>query len=949
MSPPVGPMIQNTGSRAFRAVAVIAGLVVVVLVAQSGTRNQISPANLISEPAPGIWTQSATRSQKLRSDGLAPAIPSGEAAGPRTHTASQTPSASFNSGSRVEPFPGTQSKTPSARDDSLNGPVETLSATPSQVPPTSGARGNDVDAVDFVSCNVESGAWFVAGTAAAEMGGCFGGRTDDVDSPAASARENDGGDESLLPAYSCRRRSSWPPGLADPLRSSVTSQVARQIVVRRRAAALQLAVEARVFDSQSIPGPPGPLADELLGDSVRWPAGVITPLPAVVVTGDCSARSALHDDFAHPWGGWGESSHATYQQPPLPGLDAWPVPPMPFAAQLAIARAAAAARAGVAELNASALAGLTHVLAVDRCTHHPAAGSPPLPSLYQPWLPATMSFRLTRATLRALSRPELRLLARAAGRTCEAMSRDAAGRRAASAAWWAEALRDGLGCSADATAAVDVRARLRALDEALGEGGRDSDKEPAAAAADSDRAAKHRGLKEEKEDEEAGVTPSRSRNASAPACTDSTAKGGLAPPATLLHVTLNVVASDAAALRHVRTERGSTAALEGVVADVARVTEDGSGDPSVLLAKLAKRLRGMTLPPLHEGGVLANLSCLSALAAAAAGSEGPYALQPLPWLGMDERYSLTMRTQEAAAKAGIFYGRAAGGTAAGRSREPPSGIAALVSAPTVWGALGGLRALRQAVSEWGLLDSRGVPVATGSAALQEALEAETTARGGRVDCGAAAGGQRPVWEPVSRGCAAAGDPPRSSSGSPFTACVAAANTKRAAADAPTTAASKAETGGGGCSSVNDPLILTLKASLSPCCAAAAAAGLGLRLDPTLCGSPSTAGAATAAASDAVRLVAEALDPGVPLPVQLPLTVSDAPWRPWRGFSIDTGRHWHSVSSLRAHVDAMAAAGLNTLHWHVADAQSWPLALSVAPELAEVGGCRGACCRRTMIS
>jgi hexosaminidase len=66
-----------------------------------------------------------------------------------------------------------------------------------------------------------------------------------------------------------------------------------------------------------------------------------------------------------------------------------------------------------------------------------------------------------------------------------------------------------------------------------------------------------------------------------------------------------------------------------------------------------------------------------------------------------------------------------------------------------------------------------------------------------------------------------------------------------------------------------------------------------------------------------------------------LTVADAPWRPWRGFSIDTGRHFHTLASLRAHVDAAAAAGLNVLHWHIADGQSWPLYLSVAPELAQV--------------
>ena len=56
----------------------------------------------------------------------------------------------------------------------------------------------------------------------------------------------------------------------------------------------------------------------------------------------------------------------------------------------------------------------------------------------------------------------------------------------------------------------------------------------------------------------------------------------------------------------------------------------------------------------------------------------------------------------------------------------------------------------------------------------------------------------------------------------------------------------------------------------------------------------------------------------------PLAVADAPAFGWRGLLVDTARHFLPVATLRAIVDSMAMAKLNTLHWHIVDAQSWPL-------------------------
>jgi hypothetical protein len=42
--------------------------------------------------------------------------------------------------------------------------------------------------------------------------------------------------------------------------------------------------------------------------------------------------------------------------------------------------------------------------------------------------------------------------------------------------------------------------------------------------------------------------------------------------------------------------------------------------------------------------------------------------------------------------------------------------------------------------------------------------------------------------------------------------------------------------------------------------------------------------------------------------------------------VDTARHWLPPAALRNLLDGMAAVRLNVLHWHVSDAQSFPLAL-----------------------
>lgn len=69
---------------------------------------------------------------------------------------------------------------------------------------------------------------------------------------------------------------------------------------------------------------------------------------------------------------------------------------------------------------------------------------------------------------------------------------------------------------------------------------------------------------------------------------------------------------------------------------------------------------------------------------------------------------------------------------------------------------------------------------------------------------------------------------------------------------------------------------------------------------------------------------------------IPVVIRDSPRYPWRGFLLDTSNHFISMDSIRRLVDGMAAVKLNTLHWHIVDSYSFPLASSLFPEMARSG-------------
>lgn len=63
-----------------------------------------------------------------------------------------------------------------------------------------------------------------------------------------------------------------------------------------------------------------------------------------------------------------------------------------------------------------------------------------------------------------------------------------------------------------------------------------------------------------------------------------------------------------------------------------------------------------------------------------------------------------------------------------------------------------------------------------------------------------------------------------------------------------------------------------------------------------------------------------------------LTIKDSPRFPWRGFMLDSVRHFISIEAIKRQLRGMAAAKLNVFHWHLTDDQGWRIALDSYPEL-----------------
>jgi hexosaminidase len=67
-----------------------------------------------------------------------------------------------------------------------------------------------------------------------------------------------------------------------------------------------------------------------------------------------------------------------------------------------------------------------------------------------------------------------------------------------------------------------------------------------------------------------------------------------------------------------------------------------------------------------------------------------------------------------------------------------------------------------------------------------------------------------------------------------------------------------------------------------------------------------------------------------------MTIEDWPDMQYRGFMLDVVRDFRTVDEVLAILDLMASWKLNTLHFHIADDESWCLEIKGLPELTEYG-------------
>ncbi|MHA1684407.1 MAG: beta-N-acetylhexosaminidase [Promethearchaeota archaeon] len=68
-------------------------------------------------------------------------------------------------------------------------------------------------------------------------------------------------------------------------------------------------------------------------------------------------------------------------------------------------------------------------------------------------------------------------------------------------------------------------------------------------------------------------------------------------------------------------------------------------------------------------------------------------------------------------------------------------------------------------------------------------------------------------------------------------------------------------------------------------------------------------------------------------------VKDYPRFPWRGFMLDTARHFFEIEAIFRLLEAMALFKMNTFHWGLTNDQGWRIQIDRYPKLVEVGSKR----------
>ena len=79
------------------------------------------------------------------------------------------------------------------------------------------------------------------------------------------------------------------------------------------------------------------------------------------------------------------------------------------------------------------------------------------------------------------------------------------------------------------------------------------------------------------------------------------------------------------------------------------------------------------------------------------------------------------------------------------------------------------------------------------------------------------------------------------------------------------------------------------------------------------------------------------------------TVCDSPRFPWRGFMLDSARHFQSKETVKAVIRLMSHFRLNVFHWHLTDNQGWRIGTgTVSPEASRNSLCGGMYSREDLL-
>jgi hexosaminidase len=70
------------------------------------------------------------------------------------------------------------------------------------------------------------------------------------------------------------------------------------------------------------------------------------------------------------------------------------------------------------------------------------------------------------------------------------------------------------------------------------------------------------------------------------------------------------------------------------------------------------------------------------------------------------------------------------------------------------------------------------------------------------------------------------------------------------------------------------------------------------------------------------------------------TIEDTPRFGWRGYLLDSARHFIAKTTVLSLLDALAAVKINVFHWHLTDDSAWRLAISKYPQLVTPAGIQG---------